>query len=62
MTTARMHETAATMRGGIGRTLPVQVLTDDGTNATIQAQDSGLYLKEGDVRTVPSSALKDVRN
>ena len=58
MPAARIHETVATMRGGIGRTIPVQVIDNDGTTAVIKAEDSGLYLKTGDVHTVPSSALK----
>ncbi|QBJ94454.1 hypothetical protein D0Z67_29230 (plasmid) [Streptomyces seoulensis] len=57
MSTGRIHETDAVQRGGIGRTLPVTVLTDDGTHAVVRVQDSGLYLKAGDTRTVPSSII-----
>jgi len=58
MAAARIHETAATMRGGIGRTIPVQVIDNNGTTAVVKAESSGLYLKDGDTYTVPSSALK----
>jgi hypothetical protein len=62
MPTDRIHETAATQRGGIGRTLPVTVLNDNGTTATVQAQDTGLYLTKGDIATVPSTAVKSTAN
>ncbi|MGW8703118.1 hypothetical protein ACWGOK_40455 [Streptomyces eurythermus] len=57
MSTGRIHETDAVERGGIGRRLTVTVLDDDGTHAVIRAQDSGLYLKAGDTRTVPSNII-----
>ncbi len=54
----QMHETAATGRGGIGRTLPVHVVDNDGTTARVQVQESGLYLKQGETHTVPSAELR----
>lgn len=58
MSTGRIHETDAVQRGGIGRTLPVTVLNDDGINAVVRVQENGLYLKTGDTRTVPSGIIK----
>lgn len=56
--TTQIHESAATGRGGIGRTLSVDVLDNDGTTARVQVQETGLYLKQGETHTVPSIEVR----
>ncbi|MFI2426528.1 hypothetical protein ACH5A7_20930 [Streptomyces sp. NPDC018955] len=47
--------------GEYGTTVPVQVLTDDGTSARIQIEGCGVLLRQGAVHTVPSTAVKKRR-
>ncbi|MFE7233873.1 hypothetical protein ACFVAF_25050 [Streptomyces sp. NPDC057596] len=61
MSVNKIHESAATGRGGIGRTLPVDVIEDDGTTARVQIQGTGLYLTQGETHTVPSSQVRPNR-
>lgn len=35
----------------------VSVIADDGTTARVQIQDCGIHLRQGEIYTVPSTAL-----
>lgn len=47
--------------GAHGTTVPVQVLTDDGTTARIQVEGCGVLLRQGAVHEIPSTAVKTRR-
>ncbi|GAA3956880.1 hypothetical protein GCM10022384_07500 [Streptomyces marokkonensis] len=44
--------------GECGTTVPVRVLTDDGSTARVQIDGCGVLLRQGAVHTVPSTAVR----
>lgn len=44
--------------GRNGNTVPVRVLSDDGTTARVLIEGCGIHLRQGQVHTVPSTALQ----
>ncbi len=54
----QIHESAVTQRGGLGKTVPIHVLSDDGTTARIRIEGAGLYLQQGHTHTVPSNTIQ----
>lgn len=47
--------------GQHGNTVPVRVLTDDGTTASVQIEGCGVHLRQGAVHDVPSTAVERAR-
>ncbi|MEU9494565.1 MULTISPECIES: hypothetical protein [Streptomyces] len=39
-------------------TVPVRVIADDGTTATVQIEGCGIHLRQGAVHDVPSSTVE----
>lgn len=44
--------------GEHGNTVPVRILTDDGTLARVLVEGAGIHLRQGSVHTVPSSSVE----
>jgi hypothetical protein len=47
--------------GEHGVTVPVRILTDDGTTARVQIEGCGIHLRQGAVHTVPSTSVERSR-
>ncbi|WP_159107036.1 hypothetical protein [Streptomyces coelicoflavus] len=47
--------------GQHGNTVPVRVLSDDGTTARVQIEGCGIHLRQGAVHTVASTAVRRSR-
>lgn len=58
----QIHESAATGRGGFGCNVAVRVLQDNGDGTTlVQIEDSGIYLRQGQTRTVNTDEIRRTR-
>ncbi len=44
--------------GQAGITVLVKVIANDGTNATVVIEGCGIYVRQGQIHTVPASALQ----
>lgn len=47
--------------GAHGNTVPVRVLSDDGTTARVQIEGCGIHLRQGAVHAVASTAVRRSR-
>lgn len=53
----KISESAVTGRPG-GCDLPIHVINDNGTTAEVRIEGTGVYLAQGQVRTVASDAIQ----
>jgi len=44
--------------GEHGNTVPVRILTDDGTTTRVLVEGAGIHLRQGQIHTVPSGSVE----